>query len=128
MTNDTKTTANSSTTSNLMEREVIEKEVSNVLDRSVEQLTPEVRRGLNAARNNALQQRNKKDWWYSLKPAASVAVVVVLVSLSLQWPSSGEHEMVTSVEPFADVFEEDLDMLEDLELVYWIAESEGGEI
>ena len=98
----------------------IENQVNQALDESITNLSPEVRRSLNQSRIKALEVNAHSNWHLSpiQKLAAGVSFLLV-VSISWQFLSSPQEEMIT---PFAAVLNEDLEMLTDLEFVYWLAE------
>jgi len=98
----------------------IENQVNQSLDESVENLSPEVRRHLNQSRIKALEVKVHSHWRLSpiQKIAAGVSFLLV-VSFSWQFMSQPVDDAVT---PFAAVLDEDLEMLSDLEFVYWLAE------
>ena len=96
----------------------MDEQVNEALDQSVESLTPEVRRKLNQARMVALEK--KRRFTPTWKLASGVSFVFALL-LFYQFTSPPVEEKLT---PFAEVLEEDMEMLEDLEFVYWMVEEE----
>jgi hypothetical protein len=98
----------------------IENQVNQSLDESIENLSPEVRRALNQSRHKALEATARSNW--RLTPMHKLAVgasFLLVVSFSWQFFTQVQEENVT---PFAAVLDEDLEMLNDLEFVYWLAE------
>jgi hypothetical protein len=103
--------------------------INNALDESVEELSPEVQRRLTPMRVIASQaaEKNTSGFGTSWKLATAFTVVVaVSVSWNL-WPEIDPNnisvELATAeVSPFDEVLQEDLEMLDELEFVYWMAE------
>jgi len=96
----------------------LESQVNEALDSSVDNLSPDIRRQLNQVRIKATETRtNTKLFWKSAS-AFSLAFALVIV-WQFQTP---ENENIET--PFADVLQEDLEMLDDLEFVYWMSEEE----
>lgn len=94
----------------------IENRVNQALDDSVENLSPDIQRQLNRIRIEAAQpKKTRVPMWQT---AAVFSVMLAVVTGWILMPQSPEMQL----EPFADVLEEDLDMLADLEFVYWMAE------
>ncbi len=113
----TKKSANKN--SDLTDDRLFESHINSALDDSVENLSPEIRRKLNQIRIKAAQNKTKS---IPLWKTASAFSVLLAVLLSWQmWPD----ESAMPLTPFADVLEEDLDMLDDLEFVYWMVEDSG---
>lgn len=93
-------------------------DINEALDSSVESLNPEIRRKLNQARMAALEKKSKAMPIWKL--ASGVSLVFAMV-LFYQFSAAPVDESLT---PFAEVLEEDIEMLEDLEFVYWMSEEE----
>lgn len=99
----------------------IEDQVNQALDESIDNLSPDVRRRLNQIRIEAAE--NKNDGFPIWKTAGAVSFAVML-GLGFQLVPNQQDQ---NVETFAqiledDVLQEDLEMLEELEFVYWMAE------
>lgn len=99
----------------------VEQVAKQALDASVDSLPPEIRRRLNQARHAAIQTKTTQTksgltYW---KAASAVSFTLALTLGWQLWPGSDP----LPPEPFAEVLDEDLDMLEDLEFVYWVAEA-----
>jgi hypothetical protein len=94
----------------------LEKNINEGLDDSIESLSPEIRRCLNQSRINAVEKKAKVSSYFKLASAISFTLVI-----GLSWPffGQGNQDMVT---PFAEILQEDLDILDDLEFVYWMTE------
>ena len=94
----------------------IENQVNQALDDSIENLSPDIQRQLNRMRIEATQpKRTRLPMWQT---AAAFSVMLAVVAGWLMMPQTPEMPL----EPFAEVLEEDLDMLDDLEFAYWMAE------
>ena len=106
------------TVSMISSEDTIDRQVNDALDQSIESLSPEVRRKLNQARIAALEKKSRfiPIW----KLASGVGFVFALLLFS-QFISLPVEENLT---PFAEVLEEDMEMLEELEFVYWMTEEE----
>ncbi len=97
----------------------IDKRVNQALDTSIENLTPDVRRRLNQARL-ATADSTHRPFTPVLRWAGAVSIalaVFVIVSID------NKPEQI-SIEPFAEVLQEDPEMLEELEFVYWMTEEQ----
>jgi len=107
----------------------IENLINNALDKSVEELSPDVQRRLTPMRVIASQaaEKNSAGFGTSWKLATAFTVVVA-VSVSWNMWSEVESTIATNslasidVSPFDEVLQEDLEMLDELEFVYWMAE------
>jgi hypothetical protein len=98
----------------------IEGQVNQSLDDSVENLSPEVRMRLNRNRMRALEAKKDSTWHFSGLQKLAVGVsFLFVVSFGWLFFSQTHEEIIT---PFAAVLDEDLEMLDDLEFVYWLAE------
>jgi len=107
----------------------IENLINNALDESVEELSPEVQRRLTPMRVIASQaaEKNSAGFGTSWKLATAFTVVV---AVSVSWnmwsevePTIAPNSLVSiDVSPFDEVLQEDLEMLDELEFVYWMAE------
>ena len=101
-----------------LENQSIEEQVNQALDSSVQELSPEIRRRLNQARISATEKQSQPRYYWKAASAFSL-VFALAVGWQLLPPPVPTEET-----PFADVLQEDLDMLDDLEFVYWMAEEE----
>ncbi len=96
----------------------IEERINLALDTSVETLSPEVRRRLNQARIKATEKQSRPRYYWKTASAFSL-----MFALAVGWQLL-PPPIQTIETPFADVLQEDLEMLDDLEFVYWMAEEE----
>lgn len=94
----------------------IEEQVNQALDDSVENLSPDVRRKLNQIRMQALQPKRSLSPFWKLSGAVSF---VLMLALALQFNRVEKDEPITF---FSAVLEEDPEMLNELEFIYWLAE------
>lgn len=99
----------------------VENQVNQALDDSVEDLSPELRRRLNQIRINAVEKKSRKIPLWKLATALSVFFAVTLV-WQLQPVKQDDFSTLYSELAYSEVLQEDLDMLNDLEFVYWMAE------
>jgi len=96
----------------------LEDSVNQALDDSIENLSPDVQRRLNQIRIEATQKQTQA---YPLwKTAGAMSFALAMVVSWQFWPANNE----VPIDPFAEVLQEDLEMLEELEFVYWMAEEE----
>jgi hypothetical protein len=93
----------------------LEDTINHALDQSIETLSPEIRRSLNQSRFNATEKKSRRVIWIPLASAMSLAFALIIGWQISQPPATSETV-------FADVLQEDLEMLEDLEFAYWISE------
>ncbi len=105
----------------------LENLINDALDDSIDELSPEVQRRLTPMRIKAAQAKEKSSWCglnssWQLATAFSIAFAVI-VSWQM-WPTLDKTPLieVADLSPFAEVLQEDLEMLEQLEFVYWMAE------
>lgn len=98
--------------------QLIEEQVNQALDSTVKDLSPEVRRRLNQARISATEKTSSpRIYW---KTASAFSLVF---ALAVGWQLLPTTVPIVDT-PFADVLQEDLEMLDDLEFVYWMAEEQ----
>ncbi|WP_196137226.1 hypothetical protein [Aliikangiella sp. G2MR2-5] len=102
----------------ILAKDSIEQRVCEGLDESVSSLNPDVRRALNQARAKAVEKKGASFPFLKLAGGVSFAFAVLMVS---QFYTQQPEENLT---PFAEVLEEDIEMLDDLEFAYWLAEEE----
>lgn len=94
----------------------LESQVNQSLDDSIENLSPDIRRRLNQSRIEACQR--PKATLISWKKATALSL---FLAVTMSWLFLPEKEDISEV-VVAEVLHEDLDMLENLEFVYWMAE------
>ncbi len=93
-----------------------EKSINQALDDSIDDLSPEVRRSLNQIRVKATEKKSTR---FLLVPLASSFVLIFAVLIGSQ---QGPEKIVIEETPFAEVLQEDLELIDDLEFIYWINE------
>lgn len=93
----------------------IESSINQSLDQSVENLSPEIRRSLNRIRIKATTKSKPRLVLIPLASALSLSLAVFMGWQLIPQPAAEETV-------FAEVLEEDFEMLEELEFVYWISE------
>jgi len=96
----------------------LEGQINQELDNSIENLSPEVRRQLNQARISAIEKKSNSPIYWKTASAFSLVFALVVGWQLLEPPIPIDDT------PFADVLQEDLEMLDDLEFVYWMAEEQ----
>lgn len=96
----------------------VENKVNQALDNSIEELSPDIRRRLNQIRIDAVENKHHP---FSYMKMASAFSFVFVAFLGWQFIPTQEH-IPDSL--FADVLQEDIEMLDELEFVYWMAEIE----
>ena len=102
----------------MSDKQPLETRINENLDASVENLDPAIRRRLNQARISALEKRNKPRINWQLTTAVSL-VMVLAFSWNLIPQTSVESEPL-----LAEVLQEDLEMLDDLEFIVWMSEDQ----
>ncbi len=110
----------------------LENSVNSALDESIEELSPDVRRRLTMMRTNATQTKERLTWFdyaASWKTATAFSLVLTVTVSWTFWPNQVATPMqeVADLSPFAEVLQEDLEMLNELEFVYWLAEENDSE-
>ncbi len=108
----------------------LESLVNDALDDSIDELSSEVRRRLTPMRIKAAEAKKTRTGFGPSWQIATAFTVVIAVTFSWQfWPVSKDlpSMAVAELSPFAEVLEEDLEMLDQLEFVYWMAEENVGE-
>ncbi len=96
----------------------IEEPINRALDTSIENLSPEVRRRLNQARIAATEKNPSPHYYWK-----TVSALNVFFALAIGWQLLPSPVQIQETS-FADVLQEDLEMLDDLEFIYWMAEEE----
>ncbi|PCJ50299.1 MAG: hypothetical protein COA74_03515 [Gammaproteobacteria bacterium] len=94
----------------------VEEVVNQALDDSVDNMSMGLRRNLNKIRIEATEPKAK--YFPVWKTATTFSFMLTVVIAWQLLPSQTEVPLT----PFAEVLEEDLDMLNDLEFAYWMAE------
>lgn len=105
-----------------------ENKTRSLLDESIIDISPDIARRLQQARYAALEQVKPRSIWsfYPQALAAMIAVAVVSASLFFNFDenvlNNTELAMETDIEMLTA--NESLDLMEDLEFMQWLAESE----
>jgi hypothetical protein len=98
------------------EPDPVEQMTNQALDASIDDLSPDVRRKLNQIRINAVSKKQSR---FVLVPLASSLALALAILVGTQFNS--ETNIVEET-PFAEVLQEDLELLDELEFVYWMSE------
>lgn len=105
-----------------------EDKVKKILDESLDDLTPDITRRLQQARYAALEKTKSKTRWsfYPQAATAIFAVAVISMSMFLNLTDNELNETEFAMESDIEMLtaNESLDLLEDLEFIQWLAESE----
>lgn len=107
---------NDSKNSQTENHDALEKQINQALDSSVENLSPDVRRSLNQMRLSATERKKKLKRLVPLTTSLAVTFAVIL-----GWQLTDKPLIEES--PFAEVLQEDLEMLDDLEFIFWMNEA-----
>lgn len=105
-----------------------EKKAKAYLDESLDELSPDITRRLQQARYAALEKAKPRSLWSFSPQAASVAFAIAVVSLSLSFNFNQNEttdtviEMETEMEMLTS--NDNLELMEDLEFIQWLVESE----
>ncbi|TQV75201.1 DUF3619 family protein [Aliikangiella marina] len=99
----------------------VETQINQALDDSVENLSPDVRRRLNQIRMRATEQKTSGFPIWKTAGAVSFAVVMGLVFQLAPNQQEAQNETFAQILE-DDLLQEDLEMLEELEFIYWMAE------
>jgi uncharacterized protein DUF3619 len=94
----------------------LDESVAKALDRSIENLSPDIRRRLNQARISALGNKPRSS--YFIKAASTFSFAI---ALAIAWQLM-PNEKVNMDTPFAEVLQEDLELIEQLDFIYWMTE------
>jgi hypothetical protein len=100
----------------------LEECVNQALDDSVESLSPEIRRALNKGRHEAVERTSTRKIYFRAAGALSFAVMLTFV-----WQLNYSSNQ-TPIEVYAEIPEEDLELLDELEFMYWLAEEANSEV
>ena len=101
--------------------ELLENQVNRALDNSIENLSPDVRRNLNRIRIEAAENKTRPSFFLKYASALSVALVVVIGWQLMPGSPDFQEDL------FAEVLQEDLEMLDELDFVFWMAEVESSD-
>ena len=98
--------------------EQLEAKVSQALDNSIENLSPDIRRNLNRIRIEATEGKSRPRTFLKYASVLSVAFALVVGWQLMPGSIDVQDDL------FAEVLQEDPEMLDELEFVYWMAEVE----
>ena len=106
-----------------------EQQAKTLLDQSVEELSPDIQRRLQQARHAALEKAQARPRWWGL-PAAAMAmalVAVVTTSMLLNQHHDALPETMLALETEMELLTstDNLELMEDLEFMQWLMESQG---
>lgn len=96
----------------------LEDQVTQALDNSIENLSPDIRRNLNRIRIEATEAEARPRSFLKYASVLSVAFALVVGWQLMPGSIDVQDDL------FAEVFQEDPEMLDELEFVYWMAEVE----
>jgi len=100
------------------------------LDESLNELSPDITRRLQQARNAALEKAKPRSLWSFFPQAATAAFAIVVVSLSFNFNFNfNQNETTDTVIAMETEMEmltsnDNLELMEDLEFIQWLVESE----
>ena len=105
-----------------------EQKNKSLLDESVDDISPEITRRLQQARYAALEKAKPRSIWSFYPQAIAATLVVSVISASLLFNFDGNVLNNTEIAMEADIemltSSEGFELLEDLEFMQWLAESE----
>lgn len=105
-----------------------ENKAKDYLDESLDELSPDITRRLQQARYAALEKAKPRSLWSFFPQAVTAAFAIAVVSFALIF-SFNQNEttdtviaMETEIEMFTS--NDNLELMEDLEFIQWLVESE----
>lgn len=105
-----------------------ENKAKRMLDESLDDLSPDITRRLQQARYEALEKAKPSSSWsfYPRAISAVFAVAVISVTLMFSFDENKLNHTELAMEEDIEVLtaNESLDLMEDLEFMLWLAESE----
>ena len=105
-----------------------EQKSKSLLDESLDDISPDVARRLQQARNGALEKAKPRTIWSYTPQAIAATLVVAVISASLLFNFDDNVLNNTEIAMDADIemltSSEGLELMEDLEFMQWLAESE----
>lgn len=105
-----------------------EQKNKSLLDESIDDISPDITRRLQQARYAALEKAKSRSLWsyYPQAIAATLAVSVILASLIFNFDDNvlNNTEIVMEADIEMLTSNEGLELMEDLEFIQWLAESE----
>ncbi|MCW9032188.1 MAG: DUF3619 family protein [Gammaproteobacteria bacterium] len=110
------------------EQDKFENKTKSLLDESIDEISPDIARRLQQARYAALEQAKPRSIWsfYPQVTAAMLAVAVVSAMLLFNFDENilNNTELVMEKDIEMLTSNESLDLMENLEFMQWLAESE----
>lgn len=108
--------------------EQFEKNVKSLLDESLDDLEPSIARRLQQARYAAVDKATSRSIWSFFPQAVSAVFAVTIISATLYFNFDDNALNNTELAMEADIemltANESLDLIEDLEFMQWLVESE----
>ncbi len=105
-----------------------EKNIKSMLDESTDDLSPEISRRLQQARYAALEKAKPRSIWIFYPQAMTAMFAIAVISLSLLFNFNDSELSNTELAMESDIemltANESLDLMEDLEFIQWLVESE----
>ena len=105
-----------------------EQKNKSLLDESIDDLSPDIARRLQQARYAALEKAKPRSLWSYYPQAIAATLVVTVISASLLFNVDDNVLNNTEIAMEADIemltSSEGLELMEDLEFMQWLAESE----
>jgi hypothetical protein len=105
-----------------------EQKNKSLLDESVDEISPDITRRLQQARYAALEKAKPRSLWLYYPQAIAATLVVSIISASLLFNFDDNVLNDTEIAMEADIemltSSEGLELMEDLEFIQWLAESE----
>lgn len=106
-----------------------ENKITSLLDQSVDEVSPEIARRLQQSRYAALEKPRSR--WYRMRmpitAMAAVFIAVVITSIWFDKPDNVLPETVLAMETEMEVLSstDNLELMEDLDFIQWLVETEG---
>lgn len=106
--------------------EKFENKVKAYLDESVEDLSPDITRRLQQARYAAIEKSQTRSIWSFYPHAATAVVAIAVISISINLSQKNMVESVLAMEDEIELLasNDNLELMEDLEFIQWLVESE----
>ncbi len=105
-----------------------ENKVKNHLDNSLDDLSPDITRRLQQARYAALEKAKPRSLWSFFPQAATAvfAVAVIAISLTFNFNQNNSTDTVAEMDNEIEMLtsNDNLELMEDLEFIQWLLESE----
>lgn len=106
----------------------IEQAAKKQLDESLQELSPEIARRLQYARNSAVEKATQKNIWSAFPQVKYAMFALAVVSVSILFNLKDNDSALTTLVMESDIemltSNESLDLIEDLEFMQWLAETE----